>query len=1426
MSGKGEFIHGGFLDDFDGETIERTEDLTSSQASAELLYTPSESIFGILADDLVSLGWSVFPQEVDRKPGRINHETINWQKDHHLSEQLPSKHALEEWKKYCAHLNVACVMGAGSSNAFALDIDVLDETLSRKVVELADEMLGYSPFRRVGNHPKIALIYRTPDGEVMGSTQRFFVDLDENGNPIKTDNLLEVVGSAKPMTFHGIHHKTGRYFMWLDATPLSFGPDSAPIVSHERLQDFLERVDRDIKPFHRATSISTEPTQWEWDENRNIYTPGKISPSDGLAPWVEDEEGIVIDGREAYLTSITMQIARLNPGLPAEQLGHIVADHFSSTAKTSGRWTGQRLLREAIGKAKRLVGKIEAGELSISRKRPPGAFPRRVDSEIFPKSAIHVEDTHLEECGLEFLKNKKPIPFPVKITDETNDVRVSEEERLEKVDEVQKGMQRSLKDFFSDVVKKSRDGLRSAGEYPPLLTGDDAKIFADVDKKEKTNDLHLVRAPTGSGKTSQTINFIAKHRKALFPTRDTGKIDFNSDAIYEPLELYETENGSRHRGTRPIVFLLPTYENIDELEKRVQGLNLGGTAEEIKQAALDLGLIPEDKIEERLGDLQRQAMNAGLKAMVYRGKIAAGCQMKEKVELAQSAGINSSSFCHAVKKTADGETEDVYCEFYDTCAAIQQKKAIQQSHVVFMPHAFMNLNIPNELKEVKAVIADERIHHLFLHTTTFPVSSLMIARKPPRLTKKEKLQGVLAEDIMQDRHEAVEIVLDALKRNICPATALYNAKDSNNQGQGHYGFDIVKSALRVSGGGLKRDADITPETPVAELKNICSRPTGLDVSEEYRLWKIVEDRMHLLSHDNLLKGEIASIEKELETFSGEYEPDIRERLENKLNKLKTLPFNAKGMRDMRIQFLRPHGEDNTVREIIRLSWRTEPNWIDNPMLLLDASAAPEIIGKIWNNKTPKVHDIDGPLHVRVVGVVDQTFSNASLVGKPGDSQHERARVARRLNKVRKALSAVSSYYGWGRVVAGSSIIVRKAVNANWEGPHNVDWCHYGAMRGLDFAKFHSAAFSVGRMEVPIHAIDGLVAALTYDDENPEDPFDKDGTGRDKGDRPLMLPISTQKLRMRDGRVVEVPAPMYPGAWGRLMQKQYREEELNQFVGRLRPVYREGEAPVWFALSSVIPENYIVDHLVHIDTLINGSDRYWDAIRKCGSIIEPNILHAVNPDVFSSIEDAKRRMTDIGFNFENGEIDHPTASAAWRRTKGFISLRYKIENDPHRYRYAYVLAVAEDHEQLLKERLEEVLDVSVFGVERCSQGPGRTRAYPRTPDKIDLELGDLLKRKTLENKVGEDASVYVFEEGLNRVETRSGLPYPLQFRFNRSPNMGYSDFEAMKSIENLWVKLQYEDSIRHPMLVGSESGEAFDHLGGHLESDVISELIDE
>ena len=73
-----------------------------------------------------------------------------------------------------------------------------------------------------------------------------------------------------------------------------------------------------------------------------------------------------------------------------------------------------------------------------------------------------------------------------------------------------------------------------------------------------------------------------------------------------------------------------------------------------------------------------------------------------------------------------GETEEIFCPHYHNCEAIRQRDIIQEHDLIFTPHPFMHLSIPEPLTHVRAVIADERIHHLFLHTAEFPLHNLTL----------------------------------------------------------------------------------------------------------------------------------------------------------------------------------------------------------------------------------------------------------------------------------------------------------------------------------------------------------------------------------------------------------------------------------------------------------------------------------------------------------------------------------------------------------------------------------------------------------------------------------------------------------------------------------------------------------------------------
>jgi hypothetical protein len=122
------------------------------------------------------------------------------------------------------------------------------------------------------------------------------------------------------------------------------------------------------------------------------------------------------------------------------------------------------------------------------------------------------------------------------------------------------------------------------------------------------------------------------------------------------------------------------------------------------------------------------------------------------------------------------------------------------------------------------------------------------------------------------------------------------------------------------------------------------------------------------------------------------------------------------------------------------------------------------------------------------------------------------------------------------------------------------------------------------------------------DISPEKPLDELGTGMDENGNPVRRPVLNRTVRLRIGYDVNLATPQMPTKWGRLIEEQWREEELNQAVGRLRPVFRS-DTPVAFLATSIIPEGLIVDRICTLDDIIKteGCDILSDARQTFGVV---------------------------------------------------------------------------------------------------------------------------------------------------------------------------------------------------------------------------------
>ncbi len=126
--------------------------------------------------------------------------------------------------------------GVRTDGIVAVDIDVLDPVMASECFRLAKLMLGDTPLKRVGQAPKMILVYKagkhcTPKKT---STGKYLDDSDR-------DHGVEVLrGKKYQFAAFGIHPKTNKAYEWGHATPLTVPRRDLPSVSDSKLRDYLD----------------------------------------------------------------------------------------------------------------------------------------------------------------------------------------------------------------------------------------------------------------------------------------------------------------------------------------------------------------------------------------------------------------------------------------------------------------------------------------------------------------------------------------------------------------------------------------------------------------------------------------------------------------------------------------------------------------------------------------------------------------------------------------------------------------------------------------------------------------------------------------------------------------------------------------------------------------------------------------------------------------------------------------------------------------------------------------------------------------------------------------------------------------------------------------------------------------------------------
>lgn len=250
-----------------------------------------------------------------------------------LSGKTPTK---REWPAYAisppTDFEIRAYGGAPNTgivltdDLLVVDIDELDSDHSAALEAIAVEILGPTPFRRVGKAPKVALLYRL-------------------SSPVRPRKLpsVDILTRGQQLAISGIHPETGLPYVWTSThSPDNASPHAAPQVHPEQIERFIAAVGLNGAPANGfSRSVADQPLT--------------------LGP-----DGRVSDGRETLLRNLIHQVGcRLSEGgrpLTTDEIATEAWALFIDRADLSDeKWQ----FRDARTKAAALVRRVKAGTLAL-----------------------------------------------------------------------------------------------------------------------------------------------------------------------------------------------------------------------------------------------------------------------------------------------------------------------------------------------------------------------------------------------------------------------------------------------------------------------------------------------------------------------------------------------------------------------------------------------------------------------------------------------------------------------------------------------------------------------------------------------------------------------------------------------------------------------------------------------------------------------------------------------------------------------------------------------------------------------------------------------------------------------------------------------------------------------------------------------------
>jgi hypothetical protein len=233
---------------------------------------PDEGRFGTLAAPVSANGYSCLPIP----PGSKKTLQRGWSR---YCRRSANAETVAAWvAKYPDHgLALAC------GGVLVVDIDEDDPVRAAELQAMTFLVLGATPLVRIGRAPRMALVYRVQGPSRIASTKVGKVDILADGRYVLA---------------YGIHPTTRKPYSWVAESPATLPLAAVPPVTSTAAYDLIARL--------RIFFGVSEPSRSA--DAAKSAGDNKWSPSSRAATsdprWTCDENGRVVDGREAYITAL------------------------------------------------------------------------------------------------------------------------------------------------------------------------------------------------------------------------------------------------------------------------------------------------------------------------------------------------------------------------------------------------------------------------------------------------------------------------------------------------------------------------------------------------------------------------------------------------------------------------------------------------------------------------------------------------------------------------------------------------------------------------------------------------------------------------------------------------------------------------------------------------------------------------------------------------------------------------------------------------------------------------------------------------------------------------------------------------------------------------------------------------------------------